>query len=169
MSNVSEIYEILDALLSLEDMEEEEKNTQVFMDTFEALDGELDIRLENIGKWRANLKAKSLGLKAEEDRLASKRKSIDKTIEWIEKNIEQIMRASGKMKVETPLFKFAIQKNGGKASLKLKEGLTTDDVSPEYIKFLPPVFDNDAIREALDNGENLEWAELVRGESLRIK
>lgn len=81
-----------------------------------------------------------------------------------------MMKATGKVKFKTDLFSFGIQKNGGKAPLIIQEGTSTDDVAPQFVKFLDPVLDNEAIRKALDEGEELEWAHLGdRGESLRIR
>lgn len=74
------------------------------------------------------------------------------------------MKITGKTKFTTDLFSFNVAKNGGKQALTI-----TGEVPKQYTK---AIIENDTekIRQALENGEKLDFAHLEeRGESLRIK
>ena len=74
------------------------------------------------------------------------------------------MKLTKKEKFKTDLFSFGIQKNP--ASLKIIEG---KDIPSEFLIPQEPKIDTAEIKDRLKNGEVLEFAELVQGESLRIR
>lgn len=79
------------------------------------------------------------------------------------------MRFRGLRKTETDLHTISIQKNGGKAPIQYVEGLQPSELPTEYQKTKVEM-DTDAIRQALEAGELLDFAVLLeKGESLRIK
>ena len=106
--------------------------------------------------------------KAEQRRLADRRKTLENKKTRLLKALEEAMRLTGKTKFKTALFSFGIQKNGGKQPLVL-------DVDPaalpqEFQVPQPPKADDDAIRAYIDKHGSASFAHLEpRGESLRIR
>jgi hypothetical protein len=80
--------------------------------------------------------------------------------------IKEAMLLTGKTKLETELFKVRVQANGGKAPLKFCENYEVPD---EFCRIKKEP-DSDKIREAIEAGEVLDFAELLpRGNHLQIK
>ncbi len=71
--------------------------------------------------------------------------------------------------VETARYKLSIAKNGGRAPLILDESIPVTEL-PEQFQRVSVDPNTTAIREALERGEKLDFAQLgERGTSLRIK
>lgn len=103
-------------------------------------------------------------IKAEESRLAKRRRTLTNRIDTLKNILEAAMRATGRLKFKTALHSFGIQKNGGKAPLDVY-----GEVPTEFTKTITEP-DNEAIRAALEEGKQLNFACLQeRGESLRIR
>lgn len=156
-----EVYEMAD---------DEEMDEESWFAMMEAIEGDIEQKAENTAKIMKNWDSEAEGLEKEADRLMKRAKALRNKSSWCKLGLFKMMKATGKVKFKTDLFSFGIQKNGGNAPLIIQEGTSTDDVAPQFVKFLDPVLDNEAIRKALDEGEELEWAHLGdRGESLRIR
>lgn len=113
------------------------------------------------------MKADIEALRAEEMRLAARRKGLETRSSQLKDNLEANMRDMGKMKFKTALFSFNIQKNGGLQPLVI-DGLI-EDIPGRFLIPQPPVPNNEAIRSLLAE-KQVEWAHLEpRGESLRIR
>jgi hypothetical protein len=70
-------------------------------------------------------------------------------------------------KVETPRFKFAIQDNGGRPPVHI---LVDPVALPEWARRVAYSADTDAIREKLENGADIDFAQIgERGRHLRIR
>ena len=119
------------------------------------------------GKWFFQTRADIEALRAEEMRLAARRKGLETRSSQLKDNLEANMRDMGKMKFKTALFSFNIQKNGGLQPLVI-DGLI-EDIPGRFLIPQPPVPNNEAIRSLLAE-KQVEWAHLEpRGESLRIR
>jgi hypothetical protein len=71
--------------------------------------------------------------------------------------------------LETARYRLSLARNGGKAPLILKDGVSPTEL-PEHFQKLSIDPDTTAIREALERGEQLDFAVLdERGTSIRIK
>jgi hypothetical protein len=140
---------------------------QAITDTLEAINAEIEIKAENTAKVLRELEGMAAALKAEEQRLAARRKSIENNVDRIKTGLYEAMKTTGKTKFKTPLFSFAIAKNGGKIPIVVD--VDTADLPDEFVTITekPNV---DAIREYLEkNGESPLAHFGERGESLRIK
>lgn len=170
---MSTLYEITGEMLLLMQMAEESDDVEEIMgvlkDTFDAVSGEHDVKIENCAKVIRSLEAKAKAVKAEEAYLAGKRKTIEANVDRIKTAMMESMRAVGKTKAGGDIFTVSIQKNGGKAPLIIRDGVNAD-LLPDAFKRVTVDFNKDAIREALENGEDIDFAVLgERGESLRIR
>lgn len=140
---------------------------QAITDTLEAINAEIEIKAENTAKVLRELEGMAAALKTEEQRLAARRKSIENNADRIKTGLYEAMKTTGKTKFKTPLFSFAISKNGGKIPVVVD--VDTADL-PDDLVTITEKPNVDAIREYLEkNGESPLAHFGERGESLRIK
>lgn len=166
---MSKLYEITGDLLTLQEMLEDSVEDQALTDTLEAVQGEYEVKLEAYCKVIKNLEADVDALKAEADRLNSKRAVLSANIDRLKKAMFDSMKATNTPKVKGTLFTVAIQKNGGKIPVITAPDASTAKLPDELVIYTEKP-NLDAIREALEAGKSVEGFSLgERGESLRIK
>ena len=158
------LYEIAAEYMTLLDMAEE-IDEEVFKDTLEGIEGELEIKADGYAKVIAELENRSEGLDREIKRLTDRKKAIGTNIARIKGNLEAAMIATGKKKFKTDLFSFGIQKNPPR--LVLDKGI--EDIPMDYYIFQDPVADKEKIKAELKAGETFDFAHLEQTEGLRIK
>ena len=165
MANIYELTQ--DYLRLLEMAEDPELDPEVIADTFEAIDGELEIKAENYAKVMKNLEGDIAALKAEEERLSKKRKAIENNIKRMKLALQEAMEITGKTKFKTELFSFGIQKNAPSVVI---DAADIRDIPEEYLKFKEPEIDKTAIKNAINAGVDFEGlAHLEVSQSLRIR
>lgn len=165
MANIYELTESMRLIWSLMEngILEDSDLEEIFDNTKE----ELSFKLEGYCKLIKNLESDVSGLKAEEKRLSDRRKYMENTIERCKKAMENALIVSGEKKLACGTFIVSIQKNPKKAVLDVTD---LKDIPEEYFKIPEPEIDRAKMKEALENGENLEGiAHLEQSESLRIK
>lgn len=158
------LYEIAQDYLKLLEMAEE-VDEEVFKDTLEGIEGELEIKADNYAKVIVELENRADGLDKQIDRLTERKKAIKNNIGRIKETLQGAMIATGKTKFKTELFNFGIQKNPPK--LVLDKGL--EDIPMDYYIFQDPIADKEKIKQELKEGKELDFAHLEQGESLRIR
>ena len=159
------IYDLTSEYLELLNMlEDPEVDEDVIRDTLEGLDGELEAKADGYAMILKNLEADAKAIKAEEDRLYSRRKSIENRMAYLKANLQTMMELTGKVKFKTPLFSFGIQKNPPKVVITDESRIGHDYLIPQ-----PPKVDTQAIKAALNEGFCFDWAHLEQTESLRIR
>ncbi len=165
---MSSIYELTqDYLQILSMLEDPELDPQTLADTMEGIEGEFEIKAENYAKVMKNLEGDILAIKAEIDRLTSKKRVIENNIKNMKSTLQTAMETTGKTKFKTELFSFNIQKNV--PSVVIDEQYI-ENIPEEFLKYKDPEIDKIAIKEALKRGENLDGiAHFEQSESLRIK
>lgn len=154
-------YEYLMSCLYDEDYDE-----QTLIDTLDGIKGEIEEKAEWYAKILKQLEKDAAAYKAEEQRMAERRKALERRQDWLKNQLYRAMKATGRTKFKTSLFSFGIQKNGGNRTLIIDE---PDQVPAEYLIPQPPKVDCDKVRELLKDQE-VSWAHLgPQGESLRIR
>lgn len=165
---MSTLYELTSDLMALYEMADDpDVDAEALADTIEAVEGAIEVKADGYARVIAQLKADMSAIKAEEERLNSRRKAIDKSVEQITKRLKDSMIATGKTSIKTVNFSFGIRKNP--PAVKIAEGITAEDVPTEFIKYGKPTIDNAKVKEALKKGVSIEWARLEQGESLQIR
>lgn len=147
----------------MECLYDEEWDEEMLVDTLDGIEGEIEEKAENYAKIMKQMEKDIAGYKAEEARMAAKRRSLENREERMKKALYEAMKAVGKPKFKTALFSFGIQKNP--ASLVIDK---PEEVPEQFLIPQAPKVDNAKIKEILKNGETLAYAHLVQGESLRI-
>lgn len=160
---MSTLYELTGQYLELMEIADE-ADPDIFRDTLEAIDGEIEIKAENYAKVIKNLEGQADALDKEIKRLQSKKKGINNNIESIKGNLERSMIATGKRKFKTLLFSFGIQKNPPTVSV-----LDEAAIPKQFWKHPEPILNKTALTAFLKENGPTEYAQLTQGESLRIR
>ena len=164
MANLYEITQDYMTILAM--MEDPELDPQTLADTMEAVEGELEVKAENYAKVMKNLEADVNAIKAEIDRLSERKKTIENNIKRMKEALQYSMETTGKTKFKTELFSFSVRNNVPKVVMD-EEYL--ENVPERFLKYSDPTINRTAIKEAIQNGENLEGlAHLESKNSLRI-
>ena len=141
-----------------------EIDPQAITDTLESIGGEIEEKAENTAIILSELDTEAAKIKAEESRLAERRKAIENHAARLKDGLYNAMKATGKEKFKTTLYSFNIQKNPVK--------LVIDDESKVPKKYYVPQLaklDAAKLKEDLKAGAVRKYAHLEQGESLRIK
>lgn len=168
---MSSLYEVTGEILQLQSMLEDDIDPEVLADTLEGVQGEYEIKLEAYCKVIKNLEGDVTSIKAEVDRLSTKRKTLENNIERLKKAMFDSMKATNTSKVKGTLFTVAIQKNGGKNPIIYdKDNKDITLTLPDNLVNIVETPNLEAIREVLEAGKTVNGFSLgERGESLRIK
>lgn len=143
---------------------EQEFDAETIETTNEMLMDDIEHKVDGYGMVIRELESQTDALKAEIDRLSKRKTVIENNIKSMKNSLEMAMRALNQPKIKTTLFTFAIQKNPAK--------LVIDDINKvpdQYWIAQEPKLDNNGIKDALKNGQELDFAHLEQTESLRMK
>lgn len=156
------LYELTDAMVALE-AEQNELDPEIFRDTFEGLDGAFEDKCDGWAKWIRGMENDIKGMKEEEARLKLRRQRLETAVAKAKSTLSDYMRIVGKTKFKTTLFNFGFRKSSHVVVLDATK-------APEWA-LVPqaPKISLTAIKEHIDKGEELNWAEVVETESLQIK
>ena len=153
-----------------EDPESSEEQLEMIIEELERVEEDFTSKAENYVKLIKNIETPLPAIDEEIIRLSNRKKTIKNRSERIKQSLYQAMKVTGQIKIDSNLFKIAIQKNGGKRALTLL--VDSVEIPKEFQIEQPPKPDNNAIREYLGNlgVEECGFARLEpQGESLRIK
>lgn len=154
---IQELYEIAD---------DPDVEPEVWNDTFEAVEGEFEIKAEKYACLIAKLINDGKAIKEQETRLYERRKAIENSVQRIKTRLQEAMEATGKTKFKTTLWSFGIRKNAPAVVLDTE----ISKIPPQYLKYAEPTVDKKLLKDDIINGEKLEGiAHLEASESLIIK
>lgn len=160
------LYELEGQWLELMEMAEDpDTEPEVFADTLEALEGELEAKADGYAMVLRQMKADSETCREEERRLAARRKSIDGRMEKMKESLMDMMRLTGKPKFRTERFSYSIAKNPPSLALDVP----VEELPEEFRIPQPDKPDSAAIAERLKAGEVLPFAHLEQGTHLNIR
>ena len=116
----------------------------------------------------ARVKVGATARKTESDRLAKLAETDFKTVDFLKARLKQHLETTDQRKLRTKRYNISVVANGGKAPLKLDNTAVAD--LPERFQRVQVEPDREAIRSALEAGEELEFAYIAQRENhLRIK
>ena len=160
-----QLTEDFKALLEL--AEDPDVDQEVFQDTLEGIEGEIEVKAEKYAMVMKELEASELAIKTEVDRLNARRLSISNHIRHMKLALQTAMQATGKTKFKTDLFSFGIQKNPPAVVI---DEQYLENIPAKYLVQQDPVIDKKKIKEDLKAGVDLDGiAHLEQTESLRIR
>lgn len=159
---MASLYELKESYLMIQQAIENGEDLDLIL---QSIDEAIEEKAENYAKVMRNMEGDVSVIDSEIDRLIQRKTVIQNGIKRMKEALYQNMKQVGKKKFKTELFSFTIAKNGGKTPIVIQD---ESQVPMEYQKATYSI-DKDKIREELESGKELGFAELgVRGESLRI-
>ena len=169
---MASIYELTTEFQTLWDlMEKGELDDEALAGAFDCAKEDLAAKLEGYCKFIKNLESDIAGLKAEEDRLASRRKTMESTVKRAKDAIKVAMNTAGEKKLPAGTFTVAVQANSA-PSLIIDEQYV-ENIPVEFLTYPEPVINTKLITDRLKADEHdaeLEGiAHLERGEHVRIR
>lgn len=135
----------------------------VFEDTLASLEDAIEQKAENIAKIIRTLTSEAEAIKAEEQRLANRRKALENRVEGLKQYLATSLEQAGLEKVKTPTFTVSFRTNRASVTI-LDETL----IPEEYFKVTKTPM-KDAIRELLEQGQEIPGVALERGKYLTIR
>lgn len=170
---MASLYEINSDYIALMNMlDEGEYDEQTIRDTLESIEGDFENKADNIAYIISELEGRIATRAKEVDRLIDANDSDKNKIEKLKKMLFSSMELRQMPKFETAYHKFSIAKNGGSLPLVFRDGQPKGENVPDGFRKVKTDIsvDTEAVRKALDAGEQLEWVKYgERGSSLRIK
>ena len=162
--NNTTLFDLKEQFRLLYELATSEDDEQAFLDTLEGLVGELEVKA---GGYTHVIK--QLEMEAKEcdnviDAFKAKKEVRENHIKRMKEALMEAMDAAGVDSIPAGEYTLKIAKNGG-----LQPLVITGDVPDTFTKVIVEP-DNKKIREALNDGENLDFAYLEeRGRHLNIK
>ena len=158
------LYELTGQYLELEEMAANgEIDEQTFVDTMESITEDIKSKADGYARVIRNLEANVEAYKNEEERLYSKRKTLENNIKRMKSNLQYCMCVTGERKFKTELFSFNVKKNPKKLVVDKIEA-----VPEEFLIMQEPKVDTKALKEFVADNE-VSYAHLEQGESLVIR
>lgn len=169
MADTPSLYELTNDLNALLDLGYSEDDSEAFMDTLNGIMGGIQDKADGYCAVLSRFNANVDMIKAEEARLKARREVIEHNIERMKEALQMALETmeEGGMKpeIKTGLHTIKLAGNGGKQPLKVIE-----EKVPDSFKKIILETDKEKIREALEKGEALEFAELLpRGRHISIR
>lgn len=146
-------------------LDDETMDMEIITTALTEIKGSMVDKCANIAGLMKSLEVDAAAIKAEEKRLAERRRLAENKIAWLKGYIQEAMEATGQDKIKTPLWTFSLQKN--------PPAVIVDDMGK-----LPKIFvvetisqtpDKKAIKEAIISGQDVPGAYISQGVSLRIR
>tara|TARA_B100001123_G_C15047223_1_gene922064 strand:+ start:315 stop:827 length:513 start_codon:yes stop_codon:yes gene_type:complete len=164
--NIADDMIALDDLLTEVDGDVSDPEVADYVDQlFQENSQNLKQKVENYCWLIREKEARSKALQAEADRLAREAKIETNKAKGLKDRLMFNLERQEIKKVQTDQFRVSIASNGGKLPLHVEEHLVPDQFKVTVLKT-----DNQKIRQALEAGENLEFAMLgQRGKRLNLK
>ena len=165
------LYEIANDYLALmQAIENDEIPEEAISDTLEAVKGELEVKADNIGCLLKNIEADINAIKAEEERLAERRKTKAKAYDRLKQYLSDALLGVGIDKVETARNVISFRKSESvevnedvftKWALENREDLITVTMNTKANKT--------AIKKELKGGTEIPGAMLIQNKNIQIK
>lgn len=140
----------------------DEADPQAFEDTLSTLQDEINHKAENIAKVIKTLEAEVKALEEEkkrlENRITSRKNKIQRLKDYLQDNLEK----AGIQKVKGKTFTVWVQNSE-------RVEVSDENTIPEQYFVLKRQLSKSAIKEAIENGQQVSGAEIVKNTSIRIR
>jgi chromosome segregation ATPase len=156
------LYELAQNYSHLLEMAEE-MDPEVLKDTLSSIQEEIEDKAENIAKLIRNLEADAKIIREEEKRLAERRQSIEKKIDYLKQYLQEQLEVAGLQKVKRPTITVAIQYNPPSVEIADENLIPSDYKIPQF------KIDKKSIMERLKNGEEIPGCSLKQTKGVRIR
>ena len=159
------LYELTGQFAALDSMDlDTSDDVQAYGDLYAGLDCALKDKVQASCMVIRNSGAEIDAIKAEVDRLNSRRKTIENRTSWLKGYMQENLESLGMDKIDTELFSVRIQANPPSVDVQCE----ATDLPVQYQRVKVEA-DKTAIKEALKAGETIDGCTLSQSKSLRIK
>ena len=164
------LYELTNDYLDfIEAVENGEIPEEAIEDTLESIKACIEDKADSIACLLKNLDAECKAIKAEEERLAERRKAKEKSHERIKQYLSDTLQRAGLDKIETARNKITFRKSD---SVEVNENVFIEWAQKnrdDLLKYSKPTADKTAIKSALKDGIEIVGAELRTKKNIQIK
>ena len=161
MSTLYELGNEYEQLLMI--AEDPDVDPQVLSDTMEALEGEVEKKVDGCVRVMRELSASAKARREEAKRLTERARVEENNMKRIGAAVQNFMAIAGKRKLRTELFDLSIAKNPDSLVI------TDETKVPEQFLKAEISVDKAAIKQAMKDGQKFDWAYLATSEGLRIR
>ena len=166
---MGKLFDIAERYKNIEELSElvnsGELDAEVLQNALNEVEGELTDKLNNITYIVRKLEGEMATIKAEKERLDKREKTTKKTVENLKSYMFNAMKFTDTKKLSNGLNTWSIAKSPKSVKI-LDEQLIREEFKVEKVTVS---VDKKKLKEALENGELIDGAEIVQNESLRIK
>ncbi len=156
------LYELKDKYLKLLEMVTEE-DSAAFLETLESLEDAIEDKAENIVCVLKEMEGDINILKVEEKRLKERRQALEKRREHLRWYLQDELEVMNIPNIKTARFTISLKNNPPKVNV-----ISEDLIPINFIKASYSV-DKSALKEALENGQEIDGAELIQERSVQIR
>lgn len=160
------LYELSEGYLNVLNLIDEENPDSDIMNALTVIEGAIEVKAGNIANLIKSLESEAEVIKAEEKRLAQRRKSRENAADNVKQYLKMAMEQMGLDKIKTPTRTISIQLNPPAVQIA-----NEDEIPGKFLTLVPEHYEvnKKLIAEALKAGEEVKGCELSRGRSLRIR
>ena len=156
------LYELTEQYNRLLDLAED-TDAAAFQDALEHLTDSINEKAENIAHVLQQMKSDINTLKEEEKRLKERRMTLERKQEHLRWYLQQELESADINQVKSARFTISLRNNAPKVQI------VDDDLIPRDYKVMNFSIDKKTLKEALQNGLEINGASLVHERSLNIR
>jgi hypothetical protein len=159
------LYELTRAYENINElMDDESMDLAVLEAALQKIEADITVKCQNTAIIIKGLEADIAAYKAEEKRLAERRRTLEGKRDWLKNYLATELDKVGMDKVKAGVFTVSLQNNPPAVEI-------TGEVPAEFVTIIPEQYqpDKKRIAEYLKAGNVVDWAQLKQGKSLRIR
>ena len=164
------LYELTNDYLALLDaIDNGEIPEEAIADTLEAITEEIESKADSIACVLKNLDADIIAIKAEEVRLAERRKAKEKSYERIKQYLSDTLQAAGLDKIETARNKITFRKSESVEIVEEAFIIWAQKNRDDLLTYSAPKVNKTEVKKSLKNGDSIVGAELRINSNIQLK
>lgn len=143
-----------------------------WFDTLDAIEGEFDIKAENIACFIKQLEGDLELIKKQKAAFERRRKAKENQLERMKDYLLECMNKSKRSKIDMPKAKITVKNNAESAKFDSEKDFIKMCMSKgldDYLRYKDPEINKMAVKSALKSGQIIPGARLGRTQSLIIK
>lgn len=150
-------------------------NQEVLAGMLQEASGRLETKLDGYADYLASCSQHVVTIREEITRLTKLQKYWEAKQARLKALLLYFFQTRGIVRLETEFHRFNLQDNGGVLPMTINANAKPEEIAqeyPEFVRIIPAqlVFDNDQIRQHLEAGKPLEFAQLgTRSQRVAVK
>jgi hypothetical protein len=156
---------------NFEEFEGDEETEQAWFDTLEAIEMQIEDKVENIGKIIKSLSNEVEGHKAAEREIAARRRAKENCIERLKKYIIESMNAVNLKKVDRDDILVSVRATAASVKIDDEEAFIKWAAAErdDLLKYAAPTINKTLLKKEIQDGEEYEGVRLEQGQTIIIK